>query len=77
MLVDMGSSAHILYLQAYDRLGLPRKHLKPVSTPLIGFTGHSVYSIGIAELELTVGEAPPNDDGEGIFHGCGYSRPLV
>ncbi|GAA0141283.1 hypothetical protein LIER_02460 [Lithospermum erythrorhizon] len=38
ILVDMGSLADILYLQAYDRLGLPRKDLKPVSTPLTGFT---------------------------------------
>ncbi|GAA0155893.1 hypothetical protein LIER_13514 [Lithospermum erythrorhizon] len=57
MLVDTGSLADILYLQAYDRLGLPRKHLKPVSTPLTGFTSHSVYPTGIAELDLTVGEA--------------------
>ncbi|GAA0184156.1 hypothetical protein LIER_42526 [Lithospermum erythrorhizon] len=38
--------------------GLPCKHLKQVSTPLTGFTGHSVYPTGIAELDLTVGEAP-------------------
>ncbi|GAA0145393.1 hypothetical protein LIER_05598 [Lithospermum erythrorhizon] len=58
MLVDTRSSADILYLQAYDQLGLPRKHLKPVSMPLTGFTGHSVYAAGIAELDLTTGEAP-------------------
>ncbi|GAA0141162.1 hypothetical protein LIER_02369 [Lithospermum erythrorhizon] len=58
MLADTRSSADILYLQAYDRLGLPRKHLKPVSTPLTEFTGHSVYATEIAELDLTVGEAP-------------------
>ncbi|GAA0165847.1 hypothetical protein LIER_21143 [Lithospermum erythrorhizon] len=58
MLVDTGSLADILYLQAYDQLGLPRKHLKPVSTPLTRFTGHSVYPTGIAELDLTVGKAP-------------------
>ncbi|GAA0176224.1 hypothetical protein LIER_29256 [Lithospermum erythrorhizon] len=38
--------------------GLPRKHLKPVSTPLTRFTGHCVYPMGIAELDLTVGEVP-------------------
>ncbi|GAA0171443.1 hypothetical protein LIER_25471 [Lithospermum erythrorhizon] len=58
MLVDTSSSADILYLQAYDRLCLPRKHLKPVSTPLTGFTWHSVYPTRIAELDLMVGEAP-------------------
>ncbi|GAA0167184.1 hypothetical protein LIER_22173 [Lithospermum erythrorhizon] len=58
MLVDTGSSADILYLQAYDRLGLPGTHLEPVCTPLTGFTGHSVYPTGIAELDLVVGESP-------------------
>ncbi|GAA0141815.1 hypothetical protein LIER_02870 [Lithospermum erythrorhizon] len=58
VLVDTGSLVDIMYLQAYDMLGLPRKHLKPVSTPLTGFTGHSVYPTGIAEVDLTVGEAP-------------------
>ncbi|GAA0169575.1 hypothetical protein LIER_24026 [Lithospermum erythrorhizon] len=58
MLVDTRSSADILYLQVYYRLGLPCKHLKQVSTPLTGFPGHSVYPTGIAELDLTVGEAP-------------------
>ncbi|GAA0157491.1 hypothetical protein LIER_14747 [Lithospermum erythrorhizon] len=56
--MDTGSSADILYLQAYDRLGLPRKHLNPLSTPLTRFTEHSVYPTGIVELDLTVGEAP-------------------
>ncbi|GAA0145316.1 hypothetical protein LIER_05537 [Lithospermum erythrorhizon] len=58
MQVDTGSSADILYLQAYDRLGLPWKHLKAMSTTLTGSTGHSVYPTGIAKLDLTVGEAP-------------------
>ncbi|GAA0159523.1 hypothetical protein LIER_16277 [Lithospermum erythrorhizon] len=34
ILLDTESSADILYLQEYDQLGLPHKHLKPVSTPL-------------------------------------------
>ncbi|GAA0163054.1 hypothetical protein LIER_19019 [Lithospermum erythrorhizon] len=58
MLADMGSLADIVYLAAYDRLGLPRNLLKPACTPLTGFTGHSIYSVGIAELDFTMGEAP-------------------
>ncbi|GAA0180543.1 hypothetical protein LIER_30125 [Lithospermum erythrorhizon] len=57
MLVDMGSSADILYLRAYDQLGLARKHLKPVATPLTGFTGNSIYPVGIAELDVMAGNA--------------------
>ncbi|GAA0162607.1 hypothetical protein LIER_39441 [Lithospermum erythrorhizon] len=39
LLVDTGSSADILYLATYDRLGLPRNLLKPACKPLTGFTG--------------------------------------
>ncbi|GAA0148740.1 hypothetical protein LIER_36787 [Lithospermum erythrorhizon] len=58
MLVETGSSPDILYLATYDRLGLPRNLLKPACTHLTGFTGHSIYPVGIAELDFTVGEAP-------------------
>ncbi|GAA0151080.1 hypothetical protein LIER_09874 [Lithospermum erythrorhizon] len=56
MLVDTGSLTDILYLRAYDKLGLTRKHLKPVATPLTGFTGHSIHPIWIAELDVTIGQ---------------------
>ncbi|GAA0174026.1 hypothetical protein LIER_27501 [Lithospermum erythrorhizon] len=58
MLVDTGSSTDILYLATYDRLGLPHNLLKPACTPLTGFTGRSIYLVGIVELDFTVGEAP-------------------
>ncbi|GAA0146553.1 hypothetical protein LIER_06479 [Lithospermum erythrorhizon] len=38
MLVDTGSSADILYLRAYDKLGLDRKYLKSIGFP----NGHCV-----------------------------------
>ncbi|GAA0183626.1 hypothetical protein LIER_31004 [Lithospermum erythrorhizon] len=56
MLVDTKSSADILYLRAYDKLGLARKHLKPVATPLTGFTGHSIHPMGISDFDVTVGK---------------------
>ncbi|GAA0167515.1 hypothetical protein LIER_22433 [Lithospermum erythrorhizon] len=56
MLVDTGSTVDILYLRAYDKHGLSRKHLKPVATPLTGFTGQSIHPIGIADLDVTVGK---------------------
>ncbi|GAA0159601.1 hypothetical protein LIER_16339 [Lithospermum erythrorhizon] len=56
MLVDTGSSVDILYLRAYDKPGLARKHLKQVATPLIGFTGHSIHPMGIADLDVMVGK---------------------
>ncbi|GAA0159711.1 hypothetical protein LIER_16425 [Lithospermum erythrorhizon] len=55
MLVDTGSSADILYLSTYDKLGLSRNRLQPMHILLIGFTGHSVYPKGMATLDFTVG----------------------
>ncbi|GAA0165507.1 hypothetical protein LIER_20896 [Lithospermum erythrorhizon] len=54
MLVDMGSSADILYLITYDKLQLPRSLIQPITTPLTGFTGHMVYPVGIVALDFTV-----------------------
>ncbi|GAA0170163.1 hypothetical protein LIER_40904 [Lithospermum erythrorhizon] len=55
MLVDIRSSAYILYLSTYDKLGLPRNILQPMHTPLTGFTGHSVYPKGMTTLDFAVG----------------------
>ncbi|GAA0143990.1 hypothetical protein LIER_04550 [Lithospermum erythrorhizon] len=42
ILVDTGSSVDILYLNTYDKLLLPRNHIRPIMTRLTGFTGHMV-----------------------------------
>ncbi|GAA0160093.1 hypothetical protein LIER_16726 [Lithospermum erythrorhizon] len=52
MLVDIGSSADILYLSTYDKLGLPPNMLQPMNTPLTEFTGHSVHPKGIGDFEF-------------------------
>ncbi|GAA0155166.1 hypothetical protein LIER_12951 [Lithospermum erythrorhizon] len=54
ILVDTGSSTDILYLSTYDKLHLPRSHIQPIGTPLLGFTVHVVYPLGIATLDLIV-----------------------
>ncbi|GAA0161566.1 hypothetical protein LIER_17850 [Lithospermum erythrorhizon] len=54
MLFDMGSSADILNHNTFDKLKLPRSHIQPIATPPTGFTGHIVYPLGIAMLDLTV-----------------------
>ncbi|GAV78231.1 hypothetical protein CFOL_v3_21699, partial [Cephalotus follicularis] len=38
ILIDNGSSADILYKHAFDQLRIPADQLKPVKTPLVGFT---------------------------------------
>ncbi|GAA0164658.1 hypothetical protein LIER_20245 [Lithospermum erythrorhizon] len=54
MLVDIGSSADILYLKTFGKLQLPRSHIQPIATPLTGLTGHVIYLIGIVALDFTV-----------------------
>ncbi|GAA0156633.1 hypothetical protein LIER_14082 [Lithospermum erythrorhizon] len=55
ILYDKESSTDILYLSTHDKLHLPRSHIQPIATLLTGFTGHVVYPLGIATLDLTVG----------------------
>ncbi|XP_031124240.1 uncharacterized protein LOC116026954 [Ipomoea triloba] len=59
VLVDTGSSVNILYLEVFERLGLQRDKLKPVKTPLAGFTGDSIESEGSIRLPVEI-ETFPN-----------------
>ena len=58
MLVDTGSSADILFLDAYDRLDLPRELITRGSTTLTGFTGHRISPFGKVDLEVIMGTKP-------------------
>ncbi|GAA0171350.1 hypothetical protein LIER_25401 [Lithospermum erythrorhizon] len=54
MLIDTGSSTDIFYLSTFDKLRLPRSLIKPLHTPLTGFTGHTIHSVGEVTLDFTV-----------------------
>ena len=51
-----GSSSDIMFLQCYDALGLDRRRLRPVNTPLVGFAGRATYAMGAARLPLVLGK---------------------
>ena len=57
-MIDIGSSADVLYLDAFQKLGLTKESLKPICSTLTGFTGDSVSPLGTTTLPLTLG-APP------------------
>ncbi|GAV87688.1 LOW QUALITY PROTEIN: hypothetical protein CFOL_v3_31114, partial [Cephalotus follicularis] len=58
ILVDSGSSVDILYKHAFDQLRIPTDQLKSVKTPLVGFVGEMVHSLGSIELSVVTGTSP-------------------
>ncbi|KAL0412101.1 UNVERIFIED_CONTAM: hypothetical protein Slati_3799800 [Sesamum latifolium] len=53
--IDSGSSADILFGEAYDQMQLGDIPLEPVDTSLYGFAGEVVHSRGMISLPLTLG----------------------
>ncbi|VFQ82001.1 unnamed protein product [Cuscuta campestris] len=55
VLVDTGSSVNVLYLDAFKKLKLDKSMLRPLQTPLSGFTGASIEAEGQITLPVTLG----------------------
>ena len=62
VLVDGGSSANILYKETFKKMGFDKACLKPVSYPVIGFTGASVILEGTIKLAVKLGEGSQSRD---------------
>ncbi|GAV81485.1 hypothetical protein CFOL_v3_24940, partial [Cephalotus follicularis] len=67
ILIDSGSSTDILYKHAFDQLRIPTDQLKPVKTPLVGFTGETIHPLGSINLSVIAGTAPRQTQVEMTF----------
>ncbi|GAV81457.1 hypothetical protein CFOL_v3_24912 [Cephalotus follicularis] len=67
ILIDSGSSTDILYKHAFDQLRIPADQLKPVKTPLVGFTGETIHPLGSINLSMVAGTAPCQSQVEMTF----------
>ena len=57
-MVDDGGAIHILYLNAYKRMGLTENELSPTTSSLYGFTRDHMIPKGTAKLAMMVEEHP-------------------
>ncbi|KAL2248305.1 UNVERIFIED_CONTAM: Transposon Ty3-G Gag-Pol polyprotein [Sesamum indicum] len=58
VLVDNGSSADIILREVLTKMGLGDTRLGPVRSPLVGFGGGEVDSLGTIELPVSIGDEP-------------------
>ena len=57
VLVDQGSLANILFVDAFNRLGLLKEQISPFHSTLVGFAGDQVQVKGHVELLTTFARA--------------------
>ncbi|KAL0366786.1 UNVERIFIED_CONTAM: hypothetical protein Sradi_3568700 [Sesamum radiatum] len=58
VLVDNGSSVDIIFQDVLRRMRLENTNLNSVQTPLVGFGGSEVTSLGTIDLLVSLGEEP-------------------
>jgi hypothetical protein len=57
-MVDNGNQSNIIFLHAFDRMGISHNLLKPWDNPLYGFGSKGTFPVSKIELPLSFGVAP-------------------
>ncbi|KAL0352499.1 UNVERIFIED_CONTAM: hypothetical protein Scaly_1638600 [Sesamum calycinum] len=73
VLVDSGSSADIIFYDAYVQLGVDNAQLRKVNTPLTGFSGEMIEPLGEVTLPLSLGSYPKRSQNGEVPCGQGPS----
>ena len=58
VLINNGSSANIIFVLAFDKMGIGREKLELVNAHLRGFSEDKVLPLGSVQLVLTLGDPP-------------------
>lgn len=58
VLIDNGSSADVLFWEAFSKMGIAPEQLGPAPTPFRGFTGDTIQPIGAITLFVLLGTSP-------------------
>ncbi|GMN65242.1 hypothetical protein TIFTF001_034313 [Ficus carica] len=56
VLIDNGSFAYVMFMDAFSRLKIKGATLTPAKTPLYGFVGDCVHAAGTVRLPVTIGD---------------------
>ena len=58
ILIDIGSSADMLFTSAFRQMNVGGAKTRPIKTPLYGFGGERIYAEGAIQLHVTFGVHP-------------------
>ena len=70
VLVDNGSSTDIIFASAFDKMGIGRERMEPVSTHLRGFSGEKGITLGLNTISSHLGRSPISGDDDSEIPRC-------
>jgi len=85
MIVDSGSSADILYMDTFIKMGLKKEDLSPCKEAIYGFTNVAAPVAGVIDLKVSIGSRKGRVsrtcrfivvEVESTFHGI-FGRPFI